>query len=81
MPFPAGSDGKESVYNAGGFLGREDLEKEMATTPPFLPRKSYGQRSLVPCGPWGCKESDTTGHLTHMYVKLSFHASAHLDAS
>ena len=29
-------------------LGQEDpLEKEMATTPVFLPRKSHGQRSLV----------------------------------
>ena len=29
-------------------------------TPVLLPRKSHGQRSLVGCGPWGCKESDTT---------------------
>ena len=29
---------------------------------PFqlLPGKSYGQRSLAGCSPWGCKESDTT---------------------
>ena len=29
-------------------------------TPVLLPGKSHGQRSLVGCGPWGCKESDTT---------------------
>jgi len=29
-------------------------------TPVLLPGKSYGQRSLVVCGPWGRKESDTT---------------------
>ena len=29
-------------------LGQEDpLDKEMATTPVFLPGKSHGQRSLV----------------------------------
>ena len=27
-------------------------------TPVFLPGESYGQRILVGCSPWGCKESD-----------------------
>ena len=32
----------------GPSLGQEDrLEKEMATTPVFLPGKSHGQRSLA----------------------------------
>ena len=30
------------------------------STPVFLPRESYGQRSLVDCHPQGCKESDMT---------------------
>ena len=29
-------------------------------TPILLPGKSHGWRSLVGCGPWGQKESDTT---------------------
>ena len=29
-------------------------------TPVLLPGKSYGQRSLVGCSPWGRKESDMT---------------------
>ena len=42
-------------------LGWEDpLEKEWQPTPVFLPRESHGQGSLVGCGPWGHKESDTT---------------------
>ena len=42
-------------------LCREDpLEKEMATTPVFLPRESHGQRSLGGYSPRGCKESDMT---------------------
>ena len=36
------------------------LEKEMATTPVFLPGESQGQRSLVGCHLWGHTESDTT---------------------
>ena len=41
-------------------LGREDLlEKEMTTTPIFLPGESHGQRSLSGYSPRGCKESDT----------------------
>ena len=32
-------------------------------TPVLLPGNSHGQRSLVGCSPWGCKESDTTERL------------------
>ena len=40
-------------------LGWEDpLEKEMTTTPVFLPGKSHGQRRLVGYTPQGSKESD-----------------------
>ena len=36
------------------------LEKEMATTPVFLPGESQGLGSLVGCRLWGHTESDTT---------------------
>ena len=36
------------------------LEKEMATTPVFLPGESQGRGSLVGCRLWGRRESDTT---------------------
>ena len=43
------------------FLGQEDpLEKEMATSPIFLPRKSHGQRRLAGCSLWGRKDLDMT---------------------
>ena len=32
------------------------------STPIFLPEKFHGQRSLVGCSPWGCKESYMTEH-------------------
>ena len=33
-------------------------------TPESLPGKSYGQRSLVGCSPWGLKELGMTERLT-----------------
>ena len=45
-------------------LNWEDpLEEEMATHSSILAGESHGQRSLVGCSPWGCKESDTTEHV------------------
>ena len=53
-------------------LGQEDpLEKEMATTPVFLPGKSHGQRSLEDYSPWDHKELDTTERL---HLTLHFQA-------
>ena len=46
------------------------LEKEMATHSIFLPGESHGQRSLAGCGPWGCRESDTTDVTKHAARKL-----------
>ena len=35
------------------------------TTPLLLPGESHGQRSLVGCSPWGCKELDMTEATWH----------------
>ena len=37
---------------------KDPLEKEMATTPVYLPGESHGQRCLEGCGPQGHRESD-----------------------
>ena len=43
-------------------------------TPVFLPGESRGQRGLVGCCLWDCKESDTTKQLTHTISTLErFH--------
>ena len=57
--------GKKLPVNAGEtqfqFLDLEDpLEKDIATTPVFLPGKSHGQRNLVGYSPWRHKELDRT---------------------
>ena len=47
--------------DAGLIAGLEDsLEKEMATTPVFLPGKSHGQKSLAATVHGLAKESNTT---------------------
>ena len=53
------------------FRGGEDpLEKEMATSPVFLPGKSHEQRSLMGYSPWGYKELMTV-QLTLFYKHTS----------
>ena len=47
------------------YPGWEDpLEKEMTTTPVFLPGEFHGQRSLVGYSPWSHGELDTTQRLS-----------------
>ena len=58
-------------------LGWEDtLEKEMTTTPVFLPGEFLGQTSLEGYSPWGCKELDTTEHLSHIHTHTHTHTHA-----
>ena len=38
-----------------GHGNQDPLEKDMATTPVFLPGKSHGERSLTGYNPWGRK--------------------------
>ena len=37
-------------------------------TPVFLPGEARGQRDLVVCRLWGCRELDTTKQLTHTHT-------------
>ena len=73
MGLPWWLSGKESACSAedlGSIPGSgRSLEKEMATTPVFLPGEFHGQRSLVGYSPWGHKESDTTEQLTHTHTR------------
>ena len=47
-------------------------EKEMATTPVFLPAESHGQRSLADDSPWGCKsQHDSVTKQLQIYLYLS----------
>ena len=46
-------------------------------TPVLLPGKSYGQRGLVGCSPWGHKESDTTERLHFHFPALEKEMATH----
>ena len=49
--------------DVGAIPGSEDpLKEEVAPHSSTLAGKSHGRRSLVGYSPWGCKESDETGH-------------------
>ena len=41
-------------------------------TPVFLPGESQGQRSLMGCRLWGCKESDTTKRLLSLFTFMQW---------
>ena len=45
------------------------MQKEMATY-SSIRAWSHGQMSLLGCGPWHCKESDTTERLNHHHQEL-----------
>ena len=44
--------------------------KEWFPTPGLLPGELDGQRSLVGCSSWGCKESDSTERLHFHFLSL-----------
>ena len=65
MGFPGGSEGNESVCNAGdpGLIpgsGMIPWRRKWQPTPVFLPGESHGQRSLAGYSPQGLKELDMT---------------------
>ena len=52
------------------WVGKIPWRKKSQPTSAFLPGKSHGQRSLVGCSPWVCKESDTTEGLNSSNGKI-----------
>ena len=54
---------KRAVFKSS-LKWKKKWRRKWQPTPVSLPGKSHGQRSLVGCSPWGCKESDTTERLT-----------------
>ena len=65
--FPGGSDGKESICNAGDLGSLPGLGRYPGAghgNPPCLQSSGlenpHGQRSLAGYSPWGCKGSDMT---------------------
>ena len=76
LGFPGVSDGKESACNVGDLgsipgVGRSPGRRHGNTLWYSCLENPHGQRSLVGCSPWGCKESDTTERLPFTF---HFHA-------
>ena len=71
LGFPSGTSGKEPTWQSrickrlrfDPWVGKIPWGRTWQPTPVILPGESHGQRSLVGCSPWGCKESPVTEHL------------------
>ena len=50
---------------------RYSKRREWQPTPVILPGESHGQKSLVGCSPWGCKELDVTEATKHKHIILN----------
>ena len=63
------------------WVGKIPWGRAWQPTPVFLPGESHGQRNLVGCSQWGCKESDMTEatgnsiHIVHICQPQSHHLS------
>ena len=70
---PGGSDDKESACNAGDLVSNPGLGRSPGEGNgyPLLcsDLENSRQRSMAGYNPWGCKESDTTEGLTHIYYQ------------
>ena len=68
--FPRWRSGKESTCHcrrckrlgSDPWVEKIPSRRKWQPTPVFLPGKSHRQRSMAGNSPWGCKESDMTGH-------------------
>ena len=73
--FPGGSDGKESICNAGdlGSIPGLGISPGGGHGNPLqysCPENPYGHRSLVGYSPQGCKESDMTATLLFYFSSV-----------
>ena len=64
---PSWLSGKESASQFrrrefDPWVGKMLWRRKWLPTPVFLPEEPHGQRSLVGCSPWGCKELSTKHH-------------------
>ena len=70
--------GSAKRHKFNSWVGEMLWSRKWQPTPVFLPRKFYGQRSLVDYSPWGHKESDMTeGMPTHIVTSLHDHWKNH----
>ena len=78
LDFPGGSDDKASACTVGDLgsipgLGRSPGGGHGNRLQYSCLENPHGQRSLVGCSPWGCKESDMTEQLSTATMLLHSH--------
>ena len=63
---PGGSAGKESACSAGDLGSIPGLQRSPGEGKGY-PLQYSGLENPMDYSPWGCKESDTTGQLSHKW--------------
>ena len=58
----------QGPYSADALVVR--WRRKWQPTPVLLPGEFHGQRSLMGCSPWGCKDSDMTEWLIHTHTYM-----------
>ena len=74
---PAHPSGHSWTPRLDPWVGKILWRRKWQLTPVSLPGEPHGPRSLVGCSPWGCKESYTHTHTSHLPFTLSFDYSDH----
>ena len=83
---PGWLSGKESVcqcrrHEFDLWVRKIPWRRGWQPTPVFLPGNSWGWRSLMGCGPWRCKELDTTGQEHRQTSRKPNHHGTHSQTS
>ena len=74
LGYSASKCGRQNLIELHGEIDEFTIKvwrRKWQLTPVFLPGESHGQRSLVGCGPWGCKEWDMTERRTLFKLETS----------
>ena len=77
---PANAGDIRDVGSVPGFR-KIPWRRAWQPTPLFLPGESHGQRSLVVCSLWNCKELDTTEQLIYTSCMVIPHCCFNLHFS
>ena len=73
MPYPGGSDSKESSCNAGGPCSSPGSRRSSGEGSGYLLQYFFLENSMNRGARWGHKESDTTEQPTHTFLPFYSH--------
>ena len=72
----AGDAGWSLGWEVDPWVAKIPWRRKWPPTPVFLPGKSYGQRNMEGCSPWGRRELDTTKQAPQIRQKSKIRSMA-----